>query len=139
MSRKSEKNSSSFSRPLKKIYRRISTARPSALLLSVVVISLAILLFGGGLYNVVQQPLPSAYSGGRFHFLHPRLSEQFISGSIIATTLYSLGVIGILAIYKSTEYTYKPKQAYMIFLVGVVLLFIAYTFLEVILQMKTGG
>jgi len=138
MSTKSE-NPSSFSQSLKRIYRRISTARPSTLLLSLIVISLAIFLFGGGLYNVVRRPLPSAYSGGRFYFLYPQLSEQFITDSIIATILYSFGVIGILAVYKSTEYAYKPKQAYMVFIVGVVLLVIAYAFLEVVIQMKLGG
>lgn len=139
MSRKIKKKISSLSYSLNKLYRRISTASPSALLLSVIVIAAAIFLFGGGLYNLIRRPLPSAYGGERFYFLYPQLSEQFITDSVIAMILYSLGIIGILAVYKSTEYAYKPRQAYMIFLVGVVLLLIAYIFLETAIQMKLGG
>lgn len=85
------------------------------------------------------KPYPSVYYGGRFIFLYPQLSEQFITDSIIATILYSLGVIGLIAIYQSTKYAYKPRQAYMMFLVGAALLILAYVFLEVTLQIKLSG
>jgi hypothetical protein len=85
------------------------------------------------------KPYPSVYYGGRFIFLYPQLSEQFITDSIIATILYSLGVIGLIAIYQSTKYAYKPRQAYMMFLVGAALLILAYVFLEVTIQIKLSG
>ncbi len=76
---------------------------------------------------------------GRFLFLYPQLSEQFISDSIVAMTVYALGIVGLLAIYQSTKYVYKPRQAYMMMLVGVVLLLIAYIFLEASIQLKISG
>ncbi|MEM3641493.1 MAG: hypothetical protein QXH37_06200, partial [Candidatus Bathyarchaeia archaeon] len=72
-------------------------------------------------------------------FLYPQLSEQFITDSIIATILYSLGVIGLIAIYQSTKYAYKSRQAYMMFLIGSALLILAYIFLEVTIQLKISG
>ena len=89
---------------------------------------------------MIRRPLPSAYvelpGGGRFLFLYPQLSEQFITDSIIATILYSLGIIGVISMYQSTKYVYKPRQAYMMFLMGIVLLLITYIFLETAIQIK---
>ena len=139
MSRKAKKTLSSLSYSLQKLYRKISTAKPSHLILSIVAIAVTVFLFGGGLYNIIMKPYPSVYYGGRFIFLYPQLSEQFITDSIIATILYSLGVIGLIAIYQSTKYAYKPRQAYMMFLVGTALLILAYVFLEVTIQIKLSG
>jgi hypothetical protein len=85
------------------------------------------------------KPLPAVYYGGRFLFLYPQLSEQFISDSIVAMTVYGLGIIGLLVIYQSTKYVYKPRQAYMMMIVGIVLLLLAYIFLEASIQIKLSG
>lgn len=138
MSRKVKKQVSSLSYSINRFYRKISTAKPSTLILSVIAIAIAVFLFGGGLYNIIMKPLPSVYYGGRILVLYPQLSEQFISDSIIAMILYSLGIIGLIAMYQSTRYAYKPRQAYMMFLVGIVLLLLSYIFLETTIQIKLG-
>jgi hypothetical protein len=139
MSRKVKKQASSMSFSLSRWFSRISTAKPSALITSIIVISSAVFLFGGGLYTIIIRPLPSAYYNNRFYFLYPDLGSQFISDTVIATMLYALGFIGLLAIYQSTKYAYKPRQAYMMLVVGVALLFLAYIFLEDSIQIKLGG
>jgi hypothetical protein len=123
---------------MNRFYRRISTVKPSTLVLSVIVVAFAIFLLGGGLYNIIMKPLPAVYYGGRFIFLYPQLSEQFVTDSMVATVLYSLGVVGLISIYQSTKYAYKPRQAYMMFLVGIILLLIAYIFLEAVIKSKVG-
>jgi hypothetical protein len=138
MSLKVKKRISSISYSMNRLYKRISTAKPSTLALSVMAVAFAVFLLGGGLYDIIMKPLPAVYYGGRFIFLYPQLSEQFVTDSIIATILYSLGVIGLISIYQSTKYAYKPRQAYMMFLVGVTLLLIAYIFLEAIIKSKIG-
>jgi hypothetical protein len=140
VSRKVKKRISSLSYSLNRFYRKISTTKPSTTILSVIAIAIAIFFFGGGLYNVIRRPLPSAYvelpGGGRFLFLYPQLSEQFITDSIVAMILYSLGIIGAIAMYQSTKYAYKPRQAYLMFLIGVAFLIMAYIFLESTIQIK---
>jgi len=116
----------------------MSTAKPSTLIISIICIAIAIFLLGGGLYSVIVKPLPAIYYGGRFYFLYPELGAQFISDSIVATVLYSFGIVGLIVMYQSTKYAYKPRQAYMMFLVGVFLLFLAYIFLEVTIRIKLG-
>jgi hypothetical protein len=139
MSKSVKKGLSSISFSLNRLYRTLTTTGPSNLILPVIAMGAAIFLFGGGLYDIIMKPLPAVYYGGRFLFLYPQLSEQFISDSIVAMTVYALGVVGLLAIYQSTKYVYKPRQAYMMMLVGVVLLLIAYIFLEASIQLKISG
>jgi len=138
MSRTVKKKISSMSYSLNGLYRKISTAKPSTLILSIIAIAIAIFLFGGGLYDLTVKPYSAVYSQGRFVLVYPSLSEQFIADSIAAMTLYSLGAMGLIVIYQSTKYAYKPRQAYMMFIVGTVLLILAYIFLEVELYIKIG-
>ena len=139
MSKSVKKGISSISFSLNRLYRTLTTARPSNLILPIIAIAAAIFLFGGGLYDIIMKPLPAVYYGGRFLLLYPQLSEQFIADSIVAMTIYGLGVVGLLAIYQSTKYVYKPRQAYMMMIVGIVLLLLAYIFLEASIQIKLNG
>ena len=139
MSRKVKKKVSSLPYSINRFYRKISTAKPSTLILSAIAIAIAVFLFGGGLYTIIMKPLPSVYYGGRFLFLYPQLSEQFVTDSVIAMILYSLGIIGLILTYQSTKYAYKPRQAYMMFVVGTVLIFTAYILLETTINIKLGG
>jgi len=139
MSHKVKREISSMSFTMNKLYRRISNIRPSAMILSILAMAFAVFLFGGGLYDIIMKPYPAVYYGGRFIFLYPDLSMQFLSDSIEAMMLFTLGVVGLVAVYQSTKYAYKPRQAYMLFLVGVVLLFLTYILLEVTVQLKISG
>lgn len=130
MSKKVKRRASSTSFSLSRWFEKISSARPSSLVISIIVIAYAIFLFGGGLYTIISSPLPAFYTGSGFIFLYPDLGQQFISDSIIAVMLYAIGFVGLLAVYQSTKYAYKPRQAYMMLIIGVTLLLLAYIFLE---------
>ena len=142
MTSKIKKSSSNMSFSLSRWFRRISTNAPSAFIVTAVGISYAIFLFGGGLYTLINQPLTSFYNSntGQFFFLYPDISSQFVSDTLISITLYALGFMGLLAIYQSSKSAYKPRQAYMLLIIGVTLLLLAYVFLEGSIQFKaTGG
>jgi hypothetical protein len=128
--KKVKKRASSTSFSLSRWFERISSARPSSFVISIIVISYAIFIFGGGLYTIISSPLPAFYTGKGFIFLYPDLGQQFISDSVIAVMLYAIGFVGLLAVYQSTKYAYKPRQAYMMLIIGVTLLLLAYIFLE---------
>jgi hypothetical protein len=139
MSRTVKKGITSLSYSLNRIYKRISTAKPSTIVLSTIAVAIAVFLFSGGLYDIIMKPYPAVYYSGRFIFLYPQLSEQFISDSLVAMILYGLGIVGLLTMYQSTKYAYKPRQAYMMFLMGVVLIFLAYILLEATIELKVSG
>lgn len=143
MSKKSNKNasdtSSSLSFTLSRLYRRISTTKPSTFAIIAFVVGYSIFLFGGGLFTIINKPLPSAYYNNQFYFLYPNISSQFISDTVIAVILYGLGFLGLLSIYQSTKNVYKPRQAYMLLIVGVTLLLLSYIFLEASIIYKLNG
>jgi hypothetical protein len=138
MSKKAKRRASSMSFSLSRWFRKISTTKPSSFVISIVVIAYAIFLFGGGLYTIITQPLPALYYGQRFLFLYPDLGSQFISDTVISVMLYAIGFVGLLAVYQSTKYAYKPRQAYMTLVIGVTLLLLAYIFLENSILIKLG-
>ena len=130
---------SSLSFSMNKLYRTIINAKPSNLLIPTVAIAFAVFLFAGGVYDLVMKPVPAIYYNSQFIFLYPSLSSQFVSDSIIAAMLYSLGGIGLIAIYQSTRNVYKPRQAYLMLIIGATLMLMAYIFLEVTIQIKLAG
>jgi hypothetical protein len=139
MSKKVKKQASSMSFSLSRWFNKISTTKPSSLVISIVVIAYAIFMFGGGLYTIISSPLPAFYTGRGFIFLYPELGRQFIADTVIAVMLYAIGFAGLLAIYQSTKYAYKPRQAYMMLVIGVTLLLLAYIFLEDAILIKLGS
>jgi hypothetical protein len=139
VSKKAKRKASSTSFSLSRFYSRISSAKPSSFVISIIVISYAIFLLAGGVYTITSSPLPAYYTGRGFIFLYPELGNQFISDTVIAIMLYAIGFVGLLAVYQSTKYAFKPRQAYMMLVIGVTLLLIAYIFLEDAILIKLGG
>ncbi len=139
MSNKVKKQASGLSFSLSRWFSRISTMKPSSLLITVVVMGTALFLFGGGLYDVINQPPPAVYYNSRFYFLYPSLSEQFVFDTVVSGILYLVGFIGLLTIYQSSRHAYNPRQAYMTMIVGAALLLIAYLFIEYFIHLKMIG
>jgi len=125
---------------LSRWFQRISTTAPTALILTIIGVGYSIFLFAGGLYTLITKPAPAYLGSTTIYFLYPSVSGQFISDTIIAGILYAFGVIGLFAIYQSTKSAYKPRQAYMLLIIGVTFLILAYVFLEGAISFKeTAG
>ena len=141
MSNKLKKQSSNVSFSLSKWFRRISTMTPSSVAISLIGIAYAVFIFGGGLFTLITHPQPALItSSGAIYFLYPTISGQFVSDTIIACVLYAFGFVGLLAIYQSSKNAYKPRQAYIMLIMGVTFLLISYLFLESAINFKvTGG
>lgn len=137
MSDKIKKSSENLSFSLSRWFRKMSTA-PTTAIITVVGISYAVFLFGGGLYTLINQPIPSYYNENtqQFYFLYPDVSEQFGADTIISVALYALGFVGLLTIYQSTKSANKPRQAYMLLIAGITFLLLAWIFLESVMIIK---
>ncbi len=139
MSDKAKKQASELSFSLSRWFRRVSTMKPSNLLFTIIIMSGSVLLLGGIVYDIVNQPLPAVYVNNRFYFLYPQLNEQFVFDTVVSGILYVAGFIGLLAIYQSARHAYNPRQAYMTMIVGATLLLISYIFLEYFIRLKASG
>ena len=141
MTSKLKKSSSSVSFSLSKWFRRISAGAPTLTIITIVLIAYTLFIFSGGLFAIINKPIPSYYNPntGSFYFVYPSLSSQFLSDTLVAITLYAFGFAGLMLIYQSSKSAYKPRQAYMMLVIGVALLFISYIFLESVVSYKQHG
>ncbi|MCL5949108.1 MAG: OST3/OST6 family protein [Candidatus Bathyarchaeota archaeon] len=140
MSGKIKKSSEEMSFSLSRWIRRVTTNAPAITVVTIVGLCYAVFLFGGGLYLLIEQPIPSYYNSqtGTFYFLYPSLSYQFGADTIIAIALYAMGFVGLMAIYQSAKNASKPRQAYMLLLIGVTFVLLSYLFLESAILAKSG-
>lgn len=140
MSGKIKKSSEKMSFSLSRWLRKVTLNAPTLTVVTVLGMAYAIFLFGGGLYTLIEQPIPSFFDDttGTFYFLYPGLSNQFVSDSIIAASLYIMGFVGMLALYQSAKNATKPRQAYMLLVVGVTFILLSYLFLESAIIAKGG-
>ncbi len=120
---------------IQKAYWKIVTAKPSLFLIAAIAAAVSIFLLGGGLYDLLEKPLVAAFaSGGRIIFYYPYgINQQFIAESLFVMIVYALAVVGLLLTYESTKYAYRPRQAFMMLLVGCTLIFVAYICIEYLL------
>jgi hypothetical protein len=125
---------------VQKTYWKIITAKPSIFLVAVIVVATCIFLLGGGLYDLLEKPLVAVVAtGGRIIVFYPyTINEQFLMESIVVMVGYVIGVVGFLLTYQSTKYAYRPRQAYILLLVGCVLIITAYIFIERSLLARWG-
>ncbi len=131
MSRKARKSASSLSYYFQKAYWKTVTAKPSTILLAALVLSVSVFLLGGGIYDIVEQPIVAFVSGGRIIPYYPQaLNEQLLGESVASMVLYSFGIVGLILIYRSTKYAYNPREALTTLLIGLALLVIAWMLIE---------
>ncbi len=131
MARKARRSASSISYYVQKAYWKMVTFKPSTALLAALAIAASIFLLGGGIYNIIEQPIVAFISGGRIIPYYPQaLNEQLLGESIASMILYSLGIVGLILIYQSTKYAYSPRDAYTTLLIGLLLLLIGWVLVE---------
>jgi hypothetical protein len=130
---------SSLSFSLSKWFKSVTT-HPSALIIIVIFIGFAVFLLAGVIYTVTTEGiLTSYYDGSKFYFLYPNLSEQFIADTVISAILYLMGFAGLLSIIQSVRSANKPRQAYMLMVIGISLIVLSYICLESAINIKQQG
>lgn len=122
---------------LQRAIRKIATAKPSIFVIASVIVASTVFFLGGGVYDFLAQPLIAFPIGRRILFFYPySVHEQAVLESLLVMTSYVMGFFGVFLMYQSTKYAYKPRQAYILLLSGVVLLLIAYIYIENLLWSK---
>lgn len=138
MSGKIKKSSEQMSFSLSRWLRKVTANTPTITVVTIIGLAYALFLFGGGLYLLIEQPIPAYAAENAYYFLYPSLSYQFGADTIISITLYTMGLVGLLAIYQSAKNATKPRQAYMLLVVGVTFVLLSYLFLETAIIAKSG-
>jgi len=131
---------SSLSFFVQKAYGKIIIAKPSIFFIAVIAVATSVFLLGGGVYDLLEKPYWAIFQeSGRIIVFYPyALNEQFLMESMVVMVGYAIGVVGFLLTYQSTKYAYRPRQAYILLLVGCVLVITAYIFIEKSLLARWG-
>jgi len=122
---------------MRKTYRKMVTAKPSVFIVATIIAAFSIFLLGGGVYDILEKPLVAIPLGSRIVFFYPgTMHEQTILDSSFVMVSYFFGVLGILLMYQSTKYAYKPRQAFILLLTGAMFLLVAYFSIENLIYAK---
>jgi len=93
----------------------------------------------GGVYDVLEHPLTLLPKGGGWTFIYTgNLNVQTLLESLNVALLYSIGVIGLYMLMRSTRLVYKPRQGYLLLILGLAISFIAVYYCTTLLQEKVG-
>jgi hypothetical protein len=118
----------------------VTTIKPSLFLIAVTIAALSIFLLGGGIYDILEKPLLGIPVGSRIIFFYPgTVQEQTGYDSLFAMITYSFGLIGILFVYQSTKYAYRPRQALILVLIGAMFILLAYVSIENLIYLKISA
>ena len=135
-----KKRLSSLGFRLQRAIRKVATAKPSIFVLASVIVALTVFFLGGGVYDLLADPIIAFPMGRRILFFYPySVHEQAVVESFLVMTSYVMGFFGVFLMYQSTKYAYKPRQAYILLLTGVVFLLIAYIYIENLLWSKLSA
>lgn len=112
---------------------------------STTVLALAVVLFigfvlAGGVYDILEHPislLPTSY--GYSVVIQGTLGEQTLNESLIAAFLYFLGVGGLYMLLRSTRYAYRPRNAYLLLILGTLTVLVVVAYSTSLINTKIGG
>jgi hypothetical protein len=110
-------------------------------ILFLVAIGLATFFLSGGIYDLLEKPvslLPRSGSQG-WTFIYPGgLGGQTLNESLLSGILYLLGLSGFYMMYRSTRFAYRPRNAYILLIIGFVTTMIVIYYSTMLLAQKGG-
>jgi len=109
--------------------------------LFIVAIGLATFFLAGGIYDLLEKPvslLPRASQQG-WTFIYPGgIGGQTLNESILSAVLYLIGLSGFYMLFRSTRFAYRPRNAYILLILGFVTTIIVIYYSGQLLAQKGG-
>jgi len=129
---------------LSKIVRKIRETRlprfplykPSSTLIIILFIAVAVFILGGGVYDIMKQPLVFLPTPTNPSYLYAGMTDQSINESLVFAIFLIMGISGLFLAYMSTRHAYRPREARISLLMGVTLLAIAFLGCEILIRAK---
>jgi hypothetical protein len=125
-----------------RFFRSPSTRRvkPSTTVLALAVVLFVGFVLAGGVYDILEHPislLPTSY--GYSVVIQGTLGQQTLNESLIAAFLYFLGVGGLYMLLRSTRYAYRPRNAYLLLILGTLTVLVVVAYSASLINAKIGG
>ena len=124
-----------------RFFRGSTTRRmkPSTTVLALAVVIFVGFVLAGGIYDILEHPislLPTSY--GYSVVIQGTLGQQTLNESLIAAFLYFLGVAGLYMLLRSTRYAYRPRNAYLLLILGTLTVLIVVFYSTSLINTKIG-
>ena len=113
--------------------------RPSATLSLIVVIVFVGFVLAGGIYDILERPIsllptPTGYSV----LIKGTLGQQTLNESLISAFLYMLGLGGLYMLLRSTRFAYRPRNAYLLLILGTITVMLVIFYTNSLITAKIG-
>jgi hypothetical protein len=116
--------------------------KPSWTILFIAVVGFATFLLAGGIYDLLEKPvslLPRSSQAG-WTFIYPGgIGAQTLNESILSALLYMIGLGGFYMLFRSTRFAYRPRNAYILLIVGFAMTILVIYYAGALLSQKAGG
>ncbi len=114
--------------------------RPSTTLIVGLMVAFTVFILVGGIYDILEKPLAILPRGGGWTFVYRgSINMQTINESLVSGILYIIGMVGFYMLLRSTRLAYRPRQAYLLLIVGIVIILIVVYYTNTLLQDKIGA
>jgi len=113
--------------------------KPSTTVLALAVVIFVGFVLAGGIYDILEHPislLPTSY--GYSVVIQGTLGQQTLNESLIAMFLYFLGLAGLYMLLRSTRYAYRPRNAYLLLILGTLTVLIVVFYSTSLINTKIG-
>ena len=116
--------------------------KSSWFIIFIVAVGLATFFLAGGIYDLLEKPvslLPRSSQEG-WTFIYPGgIGAQTLNESILSAILYLLGLAGLYMLFRSTRFAYRPRNAYILLILGFVTTLIVVYYSGMLLAQKGAG
>jgi hypothetical protein len=124
-----------------KIFRSPTVRRmkPSVTVTLVAILAFVGFILAGGVYDILEHPislLPTAT--GYSLLIKGTLGQQTLNESIVSALLYMLGLVGLYMLLRSTRYAYRPRNAYLLLILGTLTVLLVIFYSTSLINSKLG-
>lgn len=120
--------------------KKMEKPKASITTLFIAVLIFSIFIFSGGVFAALEKPLALLPSSTGWTFIYRgNINAQTLSESLVSAFLYLIGVLGLYLLYRSIKTAYRPREAYIMLIIGFTITIISVYYLIVLLQQKISG
>ena len=113
-----------------------SSLKPSNSLIAFILVVVAIIILGGGVYDILEKPISVLPTPSNPIFYYPGMSNQTLNESMIFILFLIIGVSGGYLSFRSTRHAYRPREAKMFLAIGITMMMVAFIGCETVIAWK---
>jgi phosphoglycerol transferase MdoB-like AlkP superfamily enzyme len=112
---------------------------PSTTVALIAVLAFVGFILAGGIYDLLAHPIALLPTATGYNVLIPgTLGQQTLNESLIAAFLYMLGLAGLYMLLRSTRFAYRPRNAYLLLILGTLTVLLVVFYSNALITQKIG-